>query len=169
MIQQLAVNTIIQWIDSSNSDVVQVERVLWIDAIGEQLVVIALNDVKALPTLKSSEEYVETHSGKQFKIIEWIDKFNLPLEERDALPTAYLEKRDEAWEVIKHLVKDEPSIYNPRLRGVMIRELQERISVHKSTIYRYLRRYWQSGKVIDSLIPHYKNSGGYGKEKVVAK
>ena len=93
MIQQLAVNTIIQWIDSSNSDVVQVERVLWIDAIGEQLVVIALNDVKALPTLKSSEEYVETHSGKQFKIIEWIDKFNLPLEERDALPTAYLEKR----------------------------------------------------------------------------
>ncbi len=26
MIQQLAVNTIIQWIDSSNSDVVQVER-----------------------------------------------------------------------------------------------------------------------------------------------
>ncbi|MFA2833458.1 Mu transposase C-terminal domain-containing protein [Bacillus paranthracis] len=165
MRHQLAVNTVIQWIDSNNSDVVQVERVLWIDAIGEQLVVIALNDAKALPTLKNSEEYVENHSGKQFKIIEWIDQFNLPLEERDALPKTYLEKRDEAWEIIKHLVKDEPSIYDPRLRGIMIRELQERISVHKSTIYRYLRRYWQSGKVIDSLIPHYKNSGGYGKEK----
>lgn len=116
---KLAVNTVIQWIDSSNPDVVQVERVLWIDAIGEQLVVIALNDAKALPTLKSSEEYVGNHSGKEFKIIEWIDQFNLPLEECDALPTTYLEKRDEAWEIIKHLVKDEPSIYHPRLRGVI--------------------------------------------------
>lgn len=63
MSHQLAVNTVIQWIDSNNPDVVQVERVLWIDASGEQLVVIALNDSKALPMLKNSEEYVENDSG----------------------------------------------------------------------------------------------------------
>lgn len=35
----------------------------------------------------------------------------------------------------------------------------------KSTIYRYLRRYWQRGQTPNALLPDYANCGGKGKKK----
>ena len=35
----------------------------------------------------------------------------------------------------------------------------------KSTIYRYLRRYWQRGQTPNALLPDYANCGGKGKPK----
>jgi len=156
-------NTVIEW-QEKDSDNEYIERILWVDAKGERLVTITLEDDKAFPVTNYVVEYLKSVSDRDYRIIDWIDT-SIILDGDDNIPQIYLEKRDKAWELIRLLVESEPDIYDPKLRGVMVNEIIENTGVHKSTIYRYLRRYWQSGKTKNSLLPHYKNSGGRGNDR----
>ncbi|MGK8612935.1 hypothetical protein ACRS4M_10755, partial [Streptococcus pneumoniae] len=82
-----------------------------------------------------------------------------------SIPEKHKEIRDTAWGIIASMVEQEPDVFNPKLRGVMVSEAVNKYQVHKSTIYRYLRRYWQAGKIINALLPYYNNSGGAGTER----
>ena len=69
--------------------------------------------------------------------------------------------------MIADLVKQEPEIYDRKLRGSFVNEAIAKSSdiIAKKTIYGYLRKYWQRGKTKNSLIPDYSNSGGKGKPR----
>jgi len=69
--------------------------------------------------------------------------------------------------VISSLVAPEmePSIYDSRVRGRLVQQAAERFQMHKMTVYKYLRKYWQRGKTRNALLPDYGNSGGAGKPK----
>ncbi len=76
-----------------------------------------------------------------------------------------LSMRDDAWEIIKDVVTKEPDIFFSNKRGHLVQEIMKKYNVSKPTIYKYLRRYWQGGKIPDALLPHFVNCGGKGKKK----
>ncbi|GIO09878.1 hypothetical protein J31TS6_59060 [Brevibacillus reuszeri] len=167
MLEWLVTNTVVEWkdIDAEPLDNGHIERILWIDSQHEKVVTIALDDEKAFPQVRTVEEYVKSALEKHHRVIEFIQFPNLFIEEA-SIPQKHKEIRDKAWEVISSIVEQEPDVFDPKLRGVMVAEAVQTFQIHKSTIYRYLRRYWQAGKMVNALLPYYKNSGGLGTERI---
>jgi putative transposase len=160
--QILYENMVVEW-SLQDSDLRQVERILWIAPDKEYLYCIAMDDDKAFPVMKAYSEYAVGIESKLCKQVEWIND-NVPMIDTGIAPE-HLELREKSWDAIKDIVLDEPNCYDKRYRGAQIREVQERTLIHKSTIYRYLRRYWQGGKMKNTLLPHYNNCGSYGKDR----
>lgn len=154
----LVVNELIE--DLTNN---KIYRLLWIDETNITSYIIDIESSNALPMLMNIKElsqgllegiYVklEMKSGNQQRISsELTDK------EREI--------RDNAWDLIKDLVQNEPSVFISKLRGKQIRKLEIEKQFSRTTLYKHLRRYWQGGKTINCLIPIYKNSGAKGKQR----
>jgi putative transposase len=161
-VQPMYENMVVEWI-SSDSESRHIERILWLSPANDVLVSIAMDDDKAFPMMKTYSEYVTGLVSNLCKPVEWINA-NIPLLD-DEINAEHLNLRDKAWDAIKDIVSDEPGCYEKSFRGSRVRESQERTGLHKSTIYRYIRRYWQGGKMKNALLPHFNNSGGYGNER----
>lgn len=155
-------NMVVEW-QLPESDLRQIERILWIAPNKEYLYCIAMDDDKAFPVMKTYSEYTAYFVSNLCKQVEWIND-NVPVIDAE-IASEHLGLREKSWDTIKDIVLDEPNCYDKRFRGARIREIQELTSIHKSTIYRYLRRYWQGGKMKNTLLPHYDNCGSYGKER----
>ncbi|OMF71520.1 Mu transposase C-terminal domain-containing protein [Paenibacillus peoriae] len=160
--QLLYENMVVEW-QLPESDLCQVERILWISPNKEYLYCIAMDDDKAFPVMKPYSEYAVGLDSKMCKLVEWVND-SVPVVDSD-IALEHVALREKSWDVIKDIVLDEPNCFDKSFRGARIREVQERSPVHKSTIYRYLRRYWQGGKMKNTLLPHYNNCGSYGKDR----
>ncbi|HEF5708234.1 TPA: Mu transposase C-terminal domain-containing protein [Bacillus cereus] len=141
----------------------KVYRVLWIDEGSVIVYLIDIYDEKALPFAETIKTIYEgLSSGKYAEVKEpyyhSVTNFG-ELNKKDILI------RDRAWDLIRDLVIQEPEIYQPRERGKLIRELLKKEEISNKTIYKYLKRYWQRGKVKNGLLPDYKNCGNKGKSK----
>ncbi|OJV96067.1 MAG: hypothetical protein BGO39_03590 [Chloroflexi bacterium 54-19] len=84
-------------------------------------------------------------------------------------------QRDAAYEIIKPIIQDERQ-YNKKERALLIKEVLEEAvrnckpgekPITKKTIYKYLKRWWQRGQVINCLLGDYSNCGGFGKERKI--
>ncbi|MED4534175.1 Mu transposase C-terminal domain-containing protein [Metabacillus fastidiosus] len=153
----LHVNEILEDTDNGN-----LYRILWIDNESQYIYLIDVHDSKALPFLRDVqdviEEIVQDQLQKNRDFIFTSKSPNLLTDKEKAL-------RNLAWDCIKDIVDEEPHIYIPEKRGPLIQEILQKKDVTKMTIYKYLRKYWQKGKNIDTLIPNYINCGGRGKSK----
>ncbi|WP_197260847.1 hypothetical protein [Brevibacillus laterosporus] len=137
-------------------------RILWIDDGNIITYIIELNNEKALPyktTIKSLSEEILIGSLKKIKE----DPFaNKPYEN---IPEKYIDLRNQAWNVIKDMVVDEPKIYDKKVRTSYTRQAMEQHGVSYPAIRKYLRKYWQRGKTTNALLPDYNNSGAKGEER----
>lgn len=62
--------------------------------------------------------------------------------------------------------KNEPDLfYDATFRRKIILEAAENFQISDVTIYKYLRKYWQGGKIIESMICDKNKCGGKGKER----
>lgn len=154
----LAVNELIEDIVSEI-----VYRILWIDEGNMIAYVIEINCEKALPILFKIKDISQGIIDNTYIKVS-NDKTDITLL-NDNIPEKMLLHRDKAWNIIRKLVQDEPAIYQEKQRGQYIKELVEDKICTKMTAYKYLRRYWQKGKTINSLIPEYSKSGGKNKSK----
>ncbi|TVX91606.1 Mu transposase C-terminal domain-containing protein [Paenibacillus agilis] len=155
-------NMVLEWHVADEEDH-YIERILWISPARDTVISIAVNDDKAFPIMKTYSEYTAGIESNLCKQIEWINT-SVPLLD-SAIEPEHLSLRDKSWDAIKDIVSDEPGCFDKRYRGSCVREAQERTGLHKSTIYRYLRRYWQGGKLKNALLPHYTNCGNYGADR----
>jgi len=160
---RLTENAVIEW-SSDDQQTRFVERILWVDPVRDKVITIALEDEKAFPQSKTFSEIVSGLQTKQCKPINWIDN-RIPLILDEDITPKSLEICNKAWDAIRTIVSEEPDCYDSRLRGILIQEAKGRTGLHKSTIYRYLRRYWQGGKLKNALLPYYENCGGSGEER----
>jgi putative transposase len=160
---QVLVNSIIEWVGEGTNDPI-LQRVLWIDVLKDTVILIDVMDSTALPMMKELSVIDQALTeGRAIK--RTIDPFaRMVIEEN--IPPPHKEKRDWNWGIIENLVQDEPDVYDPDLRGVMIREASEKYSVTKKVFYRNLRRFWQGGKTKNALIPRYEQSGAPGLERL---
>ena len=154
----LAVNELIE--DITNN---KIYRLLWIDETNTISYVIDIESSKALPMLLKINELAQGLLEGIYVKLE-IKNGNHQIV-RDDLTDKERVIRDNAWELIKDLVQNEPSIFISQLRGKEVQKLGREKQFSKATLYKYLRRYWQGGMTINCLIPNYKNSGARGKPR----
>lgn len=157
-------NSIIEWINEGEENVL--ERVLWVDAENNQVVVINLNAEKPLPVIKELT-FIHQALSQGLAIKRTVDPFAKIYANEAEIPEKYRQRRDKRWEIIKDIVTEEPDVYDEKLRGAMIREAHEKFGTPKKDIYKYLREYWKGGKTPNALLPNYDNSGAPGKERGV--
>lgn len=155
-------NSVIEWIHEDPEKNV-LERVLWIDAKKEQIVVIDLIEDNALPIVKSYFSIADA-LAKGLAIKRTIDPYR-PMTPNSELFQKHSHEIEKKWAIIKDIALDEPSIYDESLRGKMIEQAVDEFKVHKMTVYKYLRRYWKAGKDKNALMPHYDKRGAPGKER----
>ena len=164
----LQVNLLLQ--NETATDTKSVERILYIDLHGENLVKIDVFAPRALPIWQSSTELELALTRGDLRILEKDPLLRL-VEAEPALPDLYRRRRDEAWNVIKDLVTDEHgqtrvAIFLRQERGALIAACLQSKAVTRQTIYTYLRKYWQAGQTKNALLPAYEHCGGRGQERV---
>jgi hypothetical protein len=167
-------NMLLKWLDDPENPMV--ERVLYVNSSSDEIVVIDVDDHKALPELRSLEV---VNQGIEACVL-------IPLKASARAPRVfseseletdrykiYKEKRDKAYSVIAPLVEGGNAIrmFNRRERAHLIAERAAAIGMSAATIYCYMRRWWQWGQSLNTLLPHYLNAGRRldGKPKKIGK
>jgi putative transposase len=67
-------------------------------------------------------------------------------------------RRKKAWEIIEPLLAS-AAIFDPKLRGPLVKGRAESSGASATTINKYLRNYWRGGQTQDALIPDFPNIG----------
>ena len=157
----LYVNDLIKWNDDS------IERVVWIDEEYSIAFLFELEANKGFPHPKSIaeiEEAIANQTADKYLQDPWAR-----IVKDENLSEREISVRDKSWDIISSLVDREPDIYYRHLRGSLVKETVENYNQGKTkgklverTVYGYLRRYWQRGKIKNALIPDYINSAGKG-------
>ncbi|TYS59359.1 transposase [Sutcliffiella horikoshii] len=157
------VNNILESMDG-NAQLLDCERVLWMDREEDAVVTISIIDRKGLPNLKVlSELEKELQAGSLLKLeYDPYSKFMVP---EDQLNEKEIKIRDQAWECIKDIVDLEPNIFDPKERYQLIMDVCKKTGKGKKFIYKYLRYYWTGGKIVNALLPRFRKCGGRGKKK----
>jgi len=145
------------------------ERILWISENREYVILIDMDEEKdTFPVGRGYEDIQLAIEVKRAQIVNYQTKaetMNL-----DLLPPESVKKNQarnqRAWEIIQELCTDEPDIYNPKLRGVLVSQACKKYGVSTPTINKYLKRYWRAGKNRNGIVMRYYESGGKGKEKI---
>jgi hypothetical protein len=156
----LVVNSLISFNTLENEKVV--ERVLWVNKAHDYGYFLDIHNT-SLPYEKNITEVEEGLNKGSIVLVEK-DPFSRLINEK-YIPEKHLSLRDSAWEIIKDIVKLEPFIYHSAERRKLILKKCEAHNIHESTVIRYLKKYWQRGKIKNALLPDYYLCGGKGKEK----
>ena len=67
-------------------------------------------------------------------------------------------RRKKAWEIIEPLLAS-AAIYDPKLRGPLVKDRAGSTGASATTINKYLRDYWRGGQTQDALIPRFPDIG----------
>lgn len=156
---ELKLKCLIKWIGEEGC-----ERVLCYHPGGEHYYCIALAGDGVWPFLrKRADVEAALKEGRALVLAE--DPWASAL--RPTLPKEHEDRRDAAYRVIKDLVEDKQClVYDRRTSGAEIRRVATMHGVHVTTVYKYLRRYWQRGAIPDALQPDLNKCGGRGKERM---
>lgn len=169
MNNEIFVNDLIQW-QSDDKDNPLIERVVWIDEGYTIAFVIDIYTTKGFPQSRYINDLKEALRSQEASKLE-LDPWGRIIQE-DSLSLKEKELRDNAWQIISLLVTQEPDIYYRHLRGNLVQQVitqynqgREEDKLVAITVYKYLRRFWQRGKVKNALLPDYINSGAKGKRR----
>ena len=158
-----AVNNLIRRDGSSAGTLT--ERIIWLDESEDLAFVIEVDGKKGTPqSVKVSELKEEAELGHL--TISTEDKWARVIDEQE-LTEKQKNIRDRAWEIIEPLVapEAEPGSFYKNVRGSLIQQVARKHGVTVTVVYKYLRKFWQRGKVKNALLPDYENSGAPGKER----
>jgi putative transposase len=148
----LVVNMLLEW------ETGDVERVLWIDPLGNDVVMIQVDDAAAWPTIHAGA----TLQDALEKQIVWTthgDPYAVPSQSEEDIPVKHRQRRDQAWHIIQPLIAAGKDIFVAEKRGPLVAAVAEQAGKTKTTVYGYLRRYWQGGQTRNALLPRYHNCG----------
>ncbi len=139
-------------------------RVLWVDQENTHCYVIDVMRTKALPELMYVKDLEMRLNQNDLVIV----PDTLGSKASYSNPsTRDIEIRDNAWNLIKSLVINEPDIYDKSKRGKLIKEVVIRESTSFKTLIKYLRKYWQRGLFKNTLLPDYNNCGKSSNNYVI--
>lgn len=178
---QLIVNQIITWHDDE-ADKTWDERVLHIFPETSEVAVIAAVAADAMPFFRTLEELEEAIEVGKAIPLEGDCHAPRRLTESDLESTKlskFKKRRDKAYNIIAPLfegenavrmlfAQDRAALISVRLKEIRSWPKAERVS--KKILYRYCRRWFQGGQVLNALLPHYDNCGArLDKERSIKK
>ena len=159
-------NMLVEWKDADGN--CHLERLLWVFPSGESVFIPAMGP-KAWPFVRSAGEVSSALDRGSVKVLEHVDypadlKQAMELRSEDALTEMQRTCREKAWNAIRALVTDEKRrlFMGSERSGKLIRRWSQKTGVNRTTLYRYLRRYWQRGQTKNALQPDLRLCGGLG-------
>jgi len=140
-------------------------RVLWIDRARALAWTYQLCSSSALPE-EVGVEVLENdlRAGRARRLL--VDPHAAPVPQ-GPVPAGYLSLQAKAWSAVRTLHADRLALYHPRERAALVAAYASAHGISKSSILRYLRRYWERGQTPDALLPDYGNSGAPGRTRAV--
>ncbi|CAM3938072.1 Mu transposase C-terminal domain-containing protein [Cohnella lubricantis] len=162
----IVVNSIIERLNE-DLEVVEMLRVLWMDDVREQVVVVNIDDHRNMsyPYFIRYEEIVREIQEKKSRLSELETDMRL-LSPDEIYLNKYKENRDRRWNLIKDIAIQEPEIYISESRGKLIHEVYSLSGKSKKVIRDYLKKYWFYGKSINGLLDNYFDCGIPGEQRV---
>lgn len=128
--------------------------------------------------LKSSKLKINARSISDIEIMIEEEKIYFDIHDyrpriisNDDLSNKELKYLEEAWKIIKLIASEdnEPNIYIPKYRSKLIKKAIDELSISKTTVYKYLNKYWKGGKLKIVLLSELRNCGGKGKNRESSK
>ncbi|QQE78486.1 DDE-type integrase/transposase/recombinase [Alicyclobacillus sp. SO9] len=167
MNDRILVNSVLEWLPTESTSAEHLERILWVDSVADRVVVYSLNHAEALPIWRTYSEIVRAIEDS-LVIRRSMDPYIRTVAPESDFLEKHRERWEKAWNVIKDMVTSEPEIYDEKSRGIWVRHACEEFGVTKTTVYKYLRKYWRGGKTKLALLPDYNHSGAAGQPRVPA-
>lgn len=147
-------------------------RVIWMSPDNTSVATIQVEVDKALPAIVPVQPLLdELEAGTASLMLE--DPYRVLVAE-SGVKASHKGIRDRAWKLIENLVRDAPDIFSPHRRAALVEETVKKArtnteggvrNVTRTTMYRYLRRFWVRGLTPNALLPDYRHSGGKGKTR----
>lgn len=163
----LYVNNLLEWqTEDGLTTSVRIERILYIESTDGIVVTIDIFSPKANPQIRHYEDLVAVIENQSVRVLE-VDPYAHMQTPEDQISQKHRNKRDANWELIKEIVElDGIKPYLSSVCGKLIAEISQRTGKTRKYIYAYRRRYFQAGKIKNSLLPRYKKSGAPGKRRL---
>ena len=140
-------------------------RILWIDQSQALAWTYELRSSCALPQpVATAALEEELQCGRVRRLL--VDPY-AAAPAADCVPPGYLALQAKAWAAVRALHADRLALYDPRARAVLMASYAAAHGISKSSVLRYLRRYWERGQTPDALLPDYGNSGAPGRTRAV--
>lgn len=160
----VTVNTLYRYADDSS----RIERVLWISPDRSSCFVIDVHN-DFLPYAKQIVD-IEEGIKEGIYIIEETDPWFV-IVDLETMSKKEEKRWNQANEIIQMIASKEfePNIFLPKERSKLIVKASESIGVNKTTVVKYLKRYWKRGKTKHSLLSDFDSCGGAGKERTSRK
>lgn len=83
----------------------------------------------------------------------------------DDLPANWVVIRDRSFGIIKNFVENHSIAYSAKARIDFVKSVCDRESISRTTVHKYLQRYWRGGMVRNALLPRFGNCGAPGIER----
>jgi hypothetical protein len=96
------------------------------------------------------------------------DPYATLIRREEEIKSVHRDRRDKAWRLIEELLtKEDPAfLLDSSIRGPLIAAVARNKGCSKKTIYSFIRRYWQAGRIRNALIPAFDKCGGRGKRRL---
>ncbi len=174
-------NMLIQW--QGGSVPPRTERILWIEQAGSRIITIDIYDKKAWPEVHD-RELIETRITSGEICLLSVDVYQYLRQPDTAFKPELIKRRKEAYEIIRDIVeKHEGELFFSYVLGPLVDKVvkaakekwlyceeKERSKVKgrsKTTVYEYLRLYWQRGQMPNALLPGYDRCGAKGMPRTI--
>lgn len=158
---ELLINLLIEWTHSNSRP--WVERVLWIAPEGDCLYTIDINDRKAWPIYRRSDDLEIALSNKTVRLLE-NDPYAYLIKPEDEIDPEQRARRDKHWALIEPLVSAVPITFQRYGKNSPTHQLGKSCK-RKATVYEQLRHYWQRGQTKNALLPAYERCGWRAPDK----
>ena len=83
----------------------------------------------------------------------------LRIAEGTAATPAMAAERDRVFGLIRDIVSDEPAIYEPQKRTILLHDQAQKTGTGINKLYSYLGKYWRGGMSPSALLPRYDKRG----------
>lgn len=133
----------------------EIYRVLWIDEGYIICYVIDITAKKPFPLFSLVKDILENFEQGNYEQVEDKTVSNKFLSKKQS----DIEYRNNAWELIRVIVNQEPDVYIRNKRGKLIREVAQEHNISENTVWKHLRKFWKNGMSVNSLFPDFNNCG----------
>ena len=165
----LQLNTLLEWQTEDSLPMSSIiERVLFIEGVRGIVVTIDILSPTANPQIRYYDDIIASINNQSVRVLK-IDPYAYLQIPEEQIQPKHKKRRDDCWNIISRIVElDGIEPYISSICGKLISSVSLQTGRSRKDIYAYRRRYFQSGRIKNSLLPRYKNCGA-PKQKRLGK
>ncbi|EPY2305220.1 hypothetical protein ACXATD_000848 [Clostridium sporogenes] len=148
----------------------RMERILWINYKCNLCITIELETNHIHINQREISDIIDGIEDKIIKLL--VEDTNFYITNNENISNKNKELLEKSWEIVQFIASEEKEpdvLIDKKFRRMLVVQAKEKFERGDKVIYKYLRKYWQGGKVKTSLLSGYYKCGGRGKRKVLGE